>query len=173
MSVSTSSGSAARARRRSASPSRAWRRPPSAICARPAATSSGTLSGWLASAAEAAARAVAEQLAALRAEHAKAGGSDLQILAVQIEQAEQETQSRRLQLGDLTGKVARALRALEGGHAGTPDAYHIGHVAQACALGYLDLRFEGRWRAGHPRCVAGLDTFEARGPSFAATRFTP
>ena len=47
------------------------------------------------------------------------------------------------------------------------------HVALAAALGYLDLRFEGRWRAEHPRLVAFLDDFERRVPAFAETRFTP
>ena len=50
---------------------------------------------------------------------------------------------------------------------------HIGHVALACALGYLDLRFEGRWRQSHPKLVAWLDDFEGRVPAFAKTRVTP
>jgi hypothetical protein len=49
----------------------------------------------------------------------------------------------------------------------------VGRISLACALGYLDLRFEGRWREGHPRLVAFLDDFERRVPAFAATRFTP
>ena len=52
----------------------------------------------------------------------------------------------------------------------TPDA---GRIALACALGYLDLRFAGAWRADHPGLVAWLDGFEAAVPSFAATRFVP
>jgi hypothetical protein len=43
-------------------------------------------------------------------------------------------------------------------------------VALACALGYLDLRFEGAWRAGHPRLVAWLDAFDKAVPAFAASR---
>jgi glutathione S-transferase len=46
----------------------------------------------------------------------------------------------------------------------------VGEIAVACALGYLDLRFAGAWRAGHPRLVAWLEDFEARVPAFGATR---
>jgi glutathione S-transferase len=68
------------------------------------------------------------------------------------------------------GKVARALASLEA----APPVYdrpRIGEIALACALGYLDLRFEGAWRAGHPALVAWLDTFAAKVPAFEATRF--
>ena len=70
-------------------------------------------------------------------------------------------------------KVSRALAHAEVRHAEPPERFHIGHVALAAALGYLDLRFEGRWRQGHPRLVAFLDDFERRVPAFAETRFTP
>ena len=68
------------------------------------------------------------------------------------------------------GKVARALAALEA-HA-PQGGLTIGHVATACALGYLDLRFGGRWRAEHPRCVAWLDAFSSACPAFEATRYS-
>jgi glutathione S-transferase len=45
----------------------------------------------------------------------------------------------------------------------------IDQIMLACALGYLDLRFEGAWRADHPKLVAWLDAFAAAAPSFAAT----
>src|SRR5262245_12947592 len=67
------------------------------------------------------------------------------------------------------GKIARALVALEAEpptQDGTPD---VGQIALACALGYLDLRFEGRWRADHPRLVAWLDAFAAAVPAFQGT----
>jgi len=50
---------------------------------------------------------------------------------------------------------------------GTPD---YGHVTIACALGYLDFRHQGAWRANHPKLVAWLDKFDAAVPAFAATR---
>lgn len=68
------------------------------------------------------------------------------------------------------GKVARALASLEA----APPAYdrpRIGEIALACALGYLDLRFEGKWRADHPALVAWLDGFAGKVPAFEATRF--
>jgi glutathione S-transferase len=45
----------------------------------------------------------------------------------------------------------------------------IDQIMLACALGYLDLRFEGAWRSDHPKLVAWLDAFATAVPSFAAT----
>ena len=69
-----------------------------------------------------------------------------------------------------TEKIARALAQWESAPPpeGVADAVTI---SLACALGYLDLRFEGRWRADHPRLVAWLDAFAAAFPSFEETRF--
>lgn len=69
------------------------------------------------------------------------------------------------------GKVSRGLAALEAAPPAFTGRPRIGEIALACALGYLDLRFEGTWRAGHPRLVAWLDDFAARGPAFESTRF--
>jgi glutathione S-transferase len=71
------------------------------------------------------------------------------------------------------GKVDRALDYAEAYHASPAGGIHLGHVALACALGYLDLRFEGAWRPRHPRLVAWLDDFADRVPTFEATRFNP
>jgi len=68
------------------------------------------------------------------------------------------------------GKIARALEAFE--KAPPDELADIGAIALACALGYLDLRLEGRWRADHPRLVGWLDAFADAAPSFEATRFT-
>lgn len=65
-------------------------------------------------------------------------------------------------------------RALAGAPALLPTddrPVDIGAIALACALGYLDLRFEGRWRAEHPRLVAWLDVFAARVTAYEATHF--
>lgn len=69
------------------------------------------------------------------------------------------------------GKVERALGRVESAppEAGARD---VGAIALACALGYLDLRFAGRWRTGHPRLVAWLNAFAAGVPAFEETRFT-
>lgn len=66
------------------------------------------------------------------------------------------------------GKIDRALATLEAAPpAGPPD---IGQIALACALGYLDLRFEGAWRQTHPRLASWLTGFCAAVPAFEATK---
>ncbi len=69
-----------------------------------------------------------------------------------------------------SGKIARALATLEDEPPGLDATPHVGQIAAACALGYLDLRFQGRWRAGHPGLVAWLDRFAAAVPAFGATK---
>jgi glutathione S-transferase len=66
------------------------------------------------------------------------------------------------------GKVERGLAVLEDAPPG--GDIDAGTIAVACALGYLDLRFEGAWRESHPRLVAWLDRFAAAVPAFDATR---
>jgi len=67
------------------------------------------------------------------------------------------------------GKVARGLIAAES--ALERFTFHdIGGIALACALGYLDLRFGGAWRAGHGRLASWLGDFERATPSFDVTR---
>ena len=71
-----------------------------------------------------------------------------------------------------TGKVARGLAALEvvPPALGADVLPNVGQIALACALGYGDLRFAGKWRADHPHLVAWLDQFAARVPAYAATK---
>ncbi|MDR6869944.1 glutathione S-transferase [Bosea sp. BE125] len=69
------------------------------------------------------------------------------------------------------GKVSRALIALEVAPPAYPDRPRIGEIALASALGYLDLRFAGTWRAEYPALVAWLDAFAAKVPAFEETRF--
>ena len=67
-------------------------------------------------------------------------------------------------------KIDRALDQLEKsppGWSGSPD---YGHLTLACALGYLDFRHEGKWRAGHPKLVSWLDQFAKAVPAFEETR---
>jgi glutathione S-transferase len=64
-------------------------------------------------------------------------------------------------------KIDRALSAFS---KRPPNQGAIGEIALAAALGYLDLRFEGRWRASHPPLVTWLDEFARRFPAFEATR---
>ena len=71
-------------------------------------------------------------------------------------------------LAHQAGKVDRVLASLEDAPPGGVVA--VGHVALACALGYLDLRFEAKWRAACPNLEAWLVDFAAKVPAFEATR---
>lgn len=85
-----------------------------------------------------------------------------------------ETAMRRPELRDQDaidlqqGKIDRALASLE--QSPPEGAVDLGQIAVACALGYLDLRFEGVWRNKHPKLVAWLDAFAAKVPAYAATK---
>ena|SRR6476620_4387468 len=68
------------------------------------------------------------------------------------------------------GKVTRGLDDAEAHLSERGQPLHAGRIALACALGYLDLRFQGRWRTSYPKLVAWLDDFSARVPAFEATR---
>ncbi|HRF09949.1 MAG TPA: glutathione S-transferase family protein [Xanthobacteraceae bacterium] len=67
-------------------------------------------------------------------------------------------------------KITRALDVLEAALPALTATPDIGQIALACALGYLDLRFEGRWRERYPKLVKWLEDFAAQTPSFAATK---
>ncbi len=67
-----------------------------------------------------------------------------------------------------TGKIGRGLAALEAHPPG--EDIDVAAITLACALGYLDLRFAGAWRAERPKLVAWLDGFARRVPAFEATR---
>jgi glutathione S-transferase len=67
-------------------------------------------------------------------------------------------------------KVDRSLAVLERKPPAWGASPDYGHLTLACALGYLDFRHEGRWRAAHPALVAWLDTFAKAVPAFEETR---
>lgn len=67
-------------------------------------------------------------------------------------------------------KVDRALAQLEASPPRWRSSPDYGHLTLACALGYLDFRHGGKWRAGHPNLVKWLDAFAAAVPAFEATR---
>ena len=70
-------------------------------------------------------------------------------------------------------KVSRALKVLEADTPSLEDSITVGHITLACALGYLDFRFNGDWRAGHPNLVSWLNDFAAKVPGFDKTRPPP
>ncbi len=67
-------------------------------------------------------------------------------------------------------KVARTLDRIEQEAQDLdPEAVHIGLIALACALGYLDFRFaEDGWRQGRPRLAAWFERYRMR-PAMQAT----
>jgi glutathione S-transferase len=69
-----------------------------------------------------------------------------------------------------TGKVARAFARLEASPPPLTGTPCVGQITLACALGYSDLRFGGKWRDEHPKLVKWLDAFAAKIPAFEATR---
>jgi glutathione S-transferase len=71
-----------------------------------------------------------------------------------------------------TGKVSRAFSALEAAPPAIDSIPNVGAITLACALGYQDLRFGGKWRDSYPRLLKWHDDFAARTPAFAATRVT-
>ena len=71
------------------------------------------------------------------------------------------------------GKVARGLAVLEAAPPGISTPPDVGQISVACALGYRDFRFQGRWRKEHPALVAWLDRFAAAVPAFAPTAPPP
>jgi glutathione S-transferase len=67
-------------------------------------------------------------------------------------------------------KIDRALAELDRRPPGWGASPDYGHLTLAAALGYLDFRHEGKWRAQHPQLVAWLDRFARVVPAFAATQ---
>jgi len=67
-------------------------------------------------------------------------------------------------------KIDRALDHLEKAPPAWGASPDYGHLTLAAALGYLDFRHEGKWRAAHPKLISWLDRFAAAVPAFEATR---
>jgi glutathione S-transferase len=111
-----------------------------------------------------------ERFEALRQQALADGIMDAAILQVYETRWRPEDRREQKWVDHQRGKIERALKVAEATLSTPPESFHVGHVALACALGYLDLRFEGRWRESHPKLVAWLDDFEARVPAFAKTR---
>ncbi len=114
---------------------------------------------------------IGPRFAALRLEALADGLSEAALLQVYEGRWRDESRRDPNWVAHQAGKVARALAELE---THPPQgAITVGHIALSCALGYLDLRFDGTWRADHPALVSWLDGFAAEVPAFAATRLQP
>lgn len=70
----------------------------------------------------------------------------------------------------LWGKVERALDAAMASPPPSGADANIGSVALSATLGYLDLRFAGKWEAGRDDLVAWRDQFDAAHPDLAALK---
>ncbi|HEV7260640.1 MAG TPA: glutathione S-transferase [Bosea sp. (in: a-proteobacteria)] len=112
-----------------------------------------------------------ERFAQLRLQALADGLGDAALLQVYETRFRPEEGRNAAWVANQAGKVSRALAALEAAPPAFPDKPRIGEIALACALGYLDLRFAGAWRAEHPRLVAWLEAFAVKVPAFEATRF--
>lgn len=111
---------------------------------------------------------IVPRFAALRLEALADGLADAALLQVYEGRWRPSDRQDAAWVEHQAGKVERALATLE---AAPPEGpITVGSIALACALGYLDLRFAGRWRENHPALSAWLDGFSAEVPSFDATR---
>jgi glutathione S-transferase len=68
------------------------------------------------------------------------------------------------------GKVARTLAYLESIADSFTAKVDAGTISLACALGHMDLRFDGAWRKDHPKLVTFVEKFDAAVPSFEDTK---
>lgn len=69
-----------------------------------------------------------------------------------------------------TDKIARGMKALEASPPAITALPDVGQISVACVLGYLDLRFAGKWRNEYPKLIEWHDKFAAEFPVFEATK---
>ncbi|MDP3896332.1 MAG: glutathione S-transferase family protein [Mesorhizobium sp.] len=65
-------------------------------------------------------------------------------------------------------KAERTLDHLNAHPPKLPKNIHAGHIALRATLGYLDLRFNGKWERGHAKLVRWAKRFDERFPELAA-----
>lgn len=112
----------------------------------------------------------AARFAALRLQALCDGLLDASLLQVYEARFRPEAVRHQPWLDYQAEKVTRTLDALEKAPPHIDPLPDVGQIALACALGYQDLRFQGRWRQTYPALVQWLDRFVAQVPSFAATK---
>jgi glutathione S-transferase len=111
-----------------------------------------------------------EKFAALRQQALADGIMDASLLQVYESRWRSEDKRDTKWVEYQIEKVQRGLDYAEANLSTPASDLHIGHIAQACSLGYLDLRMGGKWRDSYPKLVAWLQDFEERVPAFAKTR---
>ncbi|MEM6711268.1 MAG: glutathione S-transferase N-terminal domain-containing protein [Pseudomonadota bacterium] len=110
-----------------------------------------------------------ERIQVMKLEALADGIMDAAILQVYEKRYRAEHEYNVTWLERQAAKVATALTALEAEPPAASNAPTAGSIGLACALGYLDLRFEGAWRRTHPNLVAWLNAFRASVPAYDAT----
>lgn len=112
----------------------------------------------------------AARIKVLRQQALADGVMDAAILQMYEKRFRPETHHVQAWVDYQQAKVDRALAwaetALSTPGTGLP---HVGEITQAAALGYLDFRFAGTWRAQYPRLVGWLADFAQRTPAYEAT----
>jgi glutathione S-transferase len=109
----------------------------------------------------------AKRLEAERMESLADGICDC-LLAIRLETAQRpEDKQYRPWIDRQWDKVARALDHLEANPPTLPAKIHGGHIALAACLGYLSLRFEGKWERGRPKLKRWKKRFEEKFPNLA------
>jgi glutathione S-transferase len=114
-----------------------------------------------------------ERFTALRDQALADGIMDAALLQVYEGRFRQEDKREPKWVDHQADKVRRGLDHAEAHLSAPGQNLHIGQIALACALGYLDLRFGGRWRESYPKLVTWLADFEPRVPAYAKTRVMP
>jgi glutathione S-transferase len=110
------------------------------------------------------------RFAALRLQALADGATDAQILVLYEGRWRPPEHYVKKWLDYQTGKTLRGLAALEAEPPSLDAIPNVGQLAVACFLGHRDLRFNGDWRATHPKLVAWLDRFAAQVPAFEKTK---
>jgi len=112
------------------------------------------------------------RFAALRLQALADGMTDAQILLVYEGRWRPQEKHEQKWIDYQADKIGRGLAALEAEPPSLDPIPNVGQIALACFLGHRDLRFNGDWRANHPKLVAWLDRFAAQAPAFEATKVT-
>ena len=114
------------------------------------------------------------RFAALTLQALADGLMDAALLQVYEKRLRPEDMQSASWLAHQAGKVERALGVAEAScsqHPVTERPVHVGQIALACALGYLDLRFPSfDWRTAHPGLAGWLKDFARLVPAFDKTR---
>jgi glutathione S-transferase len=115
-------------------------------------------------------RAPTPRFAALRMQALCDGVLDAALLQVYEGRFRPAERHEQKWLGHQSEKVTRVLDVLDADPPALGPLPHVGQITLACMLGYLDLRFGGRWRAQYGRLVAWHDAFAERVPAFGQTK---